>query len=219
MWHPNPDFFFKFGGGPILDMGPYYITNLVNLLGPVQRVVAMSSKSWPERTITSKQRHGQKVKVETATTVLALLEFVTGAQVTFSASWDVWAHRHANMEIYGQAGSLYVPDPNFFSGELVKVAVEGEETQIADDGHPLAVPNEDHDGRPLANYRAIGLAEMIDAIKDDREPRCSLQLALHCLEVMTGILTAAAEGKFVDMQTTCNRAKLFGPEEARILIK
>ncbi|MGO7423742.1 Gfo/Idh/MocA family protein, partial [Rhizobium ruizarguesonis] len=114
MWHPNPDFFFLPGGGPILDLGPYYIANLINLIGPVKRVGGMTSMASPTRTITSQPRNGEIIPVKTPTTIQALLEFVNGATVTLTASWDVWSHRHANMELYGTDGSLYVPDPNFF---------------------------------------------------------------------------------------------------------
>src|SRR5690606_7615877 len=99
-WHPNPDFFFQPGAGPILDIGPYYITNLVQLIGPVKRVAALATTPAPERTITSKPRHGQKIKVETPTTIHALMEFENGATITFNASWDVWKHGHSPIELY-----------------------------------------------------------------------------------------------------------------------
>ena len=95
-WHPNPDFFFKPGGGPMLDMGPYYITNLINLIGPVKRVAALSGIARKQRVIANAPRKGEKIAVKTPTTIHALLEFATGAQVTLSASWDVFAHRHPN---------------------------------------------------------------------------------------------------------------------------
>ena len=117
-WHPNPDFFYKPGAGPILDVGPYYITNLVQLIGPVRRVAALSSTPSKTRTITSKPRFGQKLKVTTPTTIQALLEFESGANISLGASWDVWSHEHNNMELYGENGTLYVPDPNFFGGSL-----------------------------------------------------------------------------------------------------
>lgn len=125
MWHPNPDFFFLPGGGPILDLGPYYIANLINLIGPVKRVGGMTSMASPTRTITSQPRNGEIIPVKTPTTIQALLEFVNGATVTLTASWDVWSHRHANMELYGTDGSLYVPDPNFFGGTVEATAATG----------------------------------------------------------------------------------------------
>lgn len=116
MWHPNPGFFFLKGGGPILDLGPYYVANLINLIGPVKRVGALTSMANPTRTVTSQPLNGEIIPVETPTNIHALLEFVNGATITLSASWDVWSHRHANMELYGTEGSIYVPDPNFFGG-------------------------------------------------------------------------------------------------------
>ena len=220
MWHPNPDFFYQRGGGPILDLGPYYVTNLVNLLGPVKRLAAMENKAWDERTITSQPRAGEKVKVEVATTLLALLEFASGAKVTLAASWDVWAHRHANMELYGTEGSLYVPDPNFFDGEVVKAGRDGETATLPPGDHPLYVTNEKHEHMgKLANWRAVGLAEMAAAVAAGREPRCSLGRSLHVLEVMAGVLDGAAAGRFVEMETSCERPAPLGAEEAVALFK
>src|SRR5919108_2323387 len=117
-WHPNPDFFFQPGAGPVLDIGPYYVTNLIQLIGPVKRVASLASIPMMERTITSKPRYGEKIKVTTPTTIYALLEFANGAVVTLNTSWDVWKHGHAPIELYGEEGSLFVPDPNFFGGEV-----------------------------------------------------------------------------------------------------
>jgi predicted dehydrogenase len=117
-WHPNPDFFFQPGAGPVLDIGPYYITNLIQLIGPVKSVVSLATATFPTRTIGNGARKGETVPVDTPTNIHALLEFANGATVTLGASWDVWAHRHANMELYGETGSLFVPDPNFFGGDI-----------------------------------------------------------------------------------------------------
>lgn len=213
MWHPNPDFFFKPGGGPILDLGPYYVSNLVQLLGPVKRVVAMSSKGSDERTITSEPRNGEKIAVETPTTIHAVLQFKSGAQVTYCASWDVWQHGHANMELYGETGTLHVPDPNFFGGE---VRMTDKETFVNVHGweHPLSVAN---DG-PNANYRAAGLADMAQAILKDRPHRCSLEFSLHVVDVMTAILTSGEEGLFVEMTTTCERPAALSATAAQALL-
>ena len=218
MWHPNPDFFYQTGGGPILDLGPYYITNLVNLIGPIKDVVAMNNTPLEERTITSEPRAGEKIKVETPTTHLAILEFQTGAKVTLSASWDVWAHDHANMELYGTKGSLYVPDPNFFNGEL-RLTKQNDETKVVEnDDHPLHIPNLEHEGMNLANYRTVGLAEMNDAIKNNREPRCSINRALHVLEVLLAILESGAKREFVAIKSTCTSPDYFSTSEVNDLM-
>jgi predicted dehydrogenase len=225
-WHPNPDFFFKPGAGPVLDVGPYYVANLVNLIGPVKRVAALASAATPTRTIGSEPRRGQAIRVETPTNIHALLEFANGATVTLSASWDVWAHRHDNMELYGTEGSLFVPDPNFFGGEVEIAGADAETAgRIASIApvepwdHPFGVLNQKHkSGKMLANYRTAGLADMAVAILEGREPRCSLERALHGLDVMTAILKSGEIGAFVDLQTTCTRPEPLGPEQARALL-
>jgi predicted dehydrogenase len=217
-WHPNPDFFFKPGGGPILDLGPYYIANLINLIGPVKRVVALTSMAQKSRTITSEPRAGQKIPVKTPTNIQALLEFANGTTVSLIASWDVWAHRHSNMELFGTEGSLYVPDPNFFGGEVLATKRNGEAEALSTWDHPFGVPNQDNHG-PVANYRAAGLADMAAAIKGKRDARCSLDRTLHGVEVMTSILASGETGKFITMKTTCTRPRALGPDEARALLK
>jgi len=217
-WHPNPDFFFQPGGGPILDLGPYYISNLVQLVGPVRRVAALASIPTAERTITSQPRSGEKIPVETPTTIHALLEFHNGATITLGASWDVWKHGHAPMELYGEKGSLFVPDPNFFSG-TVRLS-QGEDFTKNDPtwDHPFSITNEKHPKGDVANYRAAGLADMALAISESRPHRCSVELALHVVEVMTAILESGEKGCFVTMQTRCKRPEALGPEEARSLL-
>ncbi|QKV19153.1 Gfo/Idh/MocA family protein [Oricola thermophila] len=218
-WHPNPDFFFKPGAGPVLDVGPYYVTNLIQLIGPVKRVVALSSTPAPERTITSEPRHGEKIKVETPTTVHSLLEFENGATVMFGASWDVWHHTHNNMELYGEAGTIQVPDPNFFGGE-VSVTKGAEPVEALPEwNHPFAVPNEKHGSGMAANYRAAGLADMALAILDNRPHRCSAELALHAVDVMTSILKAGETGNCISISTRCERPAPLGVEEAKALLK
>ena len=214
MWHPNPDFFFQPGGGPILDLGPYYISNLVQMLGPVARVTALSSSGSEYRTITSQPRAGEKIKVETPTTVHAILQFKSGAQILYGTSWDVWQHGHSNMELYGQGGTLHVPDPNFFGGE-VRMTNKSAFVNVAEAwAHPLGVANEND----RANYRCAGLADMGQAILENRKHRCSLDFALHVVEVMTGILTSGEEKRVIEMSTTCERPDALGPDAARNLL-
>jgi predicted dehydrogenase len=218
-WHPNPDFFFQPGGGPILDLGPYYITNLIQLIGPVRRVAALATTPAKERTITSQPRHGEKISVATPTSFQALLEFANGAAVSLAASWDVWAHGHAPMELYGEEGTLFVPDPNFFGGEVRFSRRDKPVKSMPRWEHPFSVPNQKHKAGMMANYRTAGLADMALAIREGRPHRCSLELALHAIEVMTAILRSGEEGQFVGMQTTCERPQALGPKEAAALLR
>lgn len=217
-WHPNPDFFFQPGAGPVLDLGPYYITNLVQLLGPVKRVVALSSAATKIRTIGAGPRRGEIVVVQTPTNIHSMLQFDNDATVTFSASWDVWAHRHAPMELYGTEGSLFLPDPNFFGGVVERAGRDGIVAVEAKSDHPFGIANEKHSGEMLANYRMAGLADMAAAIVEDRPHRCSLEMALHVIDVMTGILKSGEDGEFVDMTTTCERPPILGAQEAKALL-
>lgn len=213
-WHPNPDFFFLPGAGPVLDIGPYYVTNLVQLLGPVSRVAALSATPSKTRTILSEPRRGEEIPVETPTTIHGLLHFASGAVITMCTSWDVWGHGHTPMELYGSEASLDVPDPNFFAGDLMLTRANEEAEIVAPWDHPFGVPNQDE----RANYRTSGLADMAQAIIEGRPHRCSMELALHAVEVMTGLLKSGERGEFVSMSTTCERPAVLGPNEARALL-
>jgi predicted dehydrogenase len=217
-WHPNPDFFFQTGGGPVLDIGPYYITNLIQLIGPVKKVMAMSSTPSPYRTISSKPRAGQKIKVETPTSIHSLLEFESGAIVTLGTSWDVWHHGHGNMELYGEDGTLYVPDPNFFGGELVMSKGKKLRKKVPAYAHALGVPNQKHNQGLMANYRTVGLADMATAIQQGKPHRCSQEMALHAVDVMVSILKAGESGRAVKLSTTCERPAALDRKEARSLL-
>lgn len=219
MWHPNPDFFFLPGGGPVLDLGPYYIANLINLIGPVKRVAALTSMASETRTITSQPRAGEVIPVRTPTNIHALLEFENGATVTLSASWDVWSHRHANMELYGTDGSLFVPDPNFFGGTVEASGRNKEIKPLEGWDHPFGINNQEHANGPRANYRTAGLADMAVAILEGRDARCSLDRALHGVDVMTSILQSGAEGRFVELSTTCTQPQALGIDEALALLR
>lgn len=219
MWHPNPDFFFLPGGGPILDLGPYYIANLINLIGPVKRVGALTSMASETRTITSQPRNGEIIPVKTPTTIQALLEFVSGATITLTASWDVWSHRHANMELYGTEGSLYVPDPNFFGGTVEASGRDKDIKPLENWAHPFGIANQESPSGPRANYRTAGLADMAASLIDGRDARCSLDRTLHGVDVMTSILKSGAENRFIDLTTTCTQPAALGIEEAQALLK
>jgi len=219
MWHPNPGFFFLNGGGPILDLGPYYIANLVNFLGPVKRVAALTSMANPTRTITSEPLKGRSIPVETPTNIHALLEFAAGATITLSASWDVWSHRHANMELYGTEGSIYVSDPNFFGGVVEASGRDKDIQPLKDWDHPFSKNNQEHPTNgPRANYRTAGLADMAMALIEGRDIRCSIDRALHGVDVMTSILKSGEEGNFVATTTTCTQPAALGIDEALALL-
>ncbi len=216
-WHPNPDFFFLPGAGPMLDLGPYYVANLINLLGPVKRVGALTSSAKPTRTIGSGARKGETIPVKTPTNIHALLEFHHGATVQLSTSWDVWSHRRNHFELYGTEGTLYVPDPNFFGG-TVEVARPGRRDQ-----HGRAVGSPVRQGQPghpawrLANYRTAGLADMAHGAYGRPRPPLLLERTLHGVDVMTSILKSGETGQFVTLTTTCTRPAALGIEEARRL--
>lgn len=220
-WHPNPDFFFQPGGGPILDLGPYYVTELVHLLGPVKRLSAFTNMARAERTVTADGPYkGSIIKVGTPTTIHGILEFHNGAIVTVGASWDVAAHGHHNIELYGTDGSIFVPDPNFFGGDLVTATLDGTRTPVAPWEHPFGKANQDLEkAMPRANYRAAGLADMMNTIESGAPARCGLDVALHVIEVLTGLLKAGETGEVLTLTTTCERPLALGPDEAQALLK
>ena len=189
-WHPAPDFYYEAGGGPMLDMAPYYVTDLVNLLGPVARVTAITSKPRATRTITSKPRRGATIPVEVDTHAVGVLQFTSGAIVQLSMSFDVAAHRHLPLEIYGTEGTLIVPDPNWFGGEIERADAAGQ-------WRPVKTNMPYADG----NYRSLGIADMAHAIRSGRPHRASGGLALHALEVIEAFDRASRSGKAVTITT------------------
>ncbi len=218
-WHPNPDFFYEPGAGPMLDLGPYYLANLINLIGPVKRVAALTSSPLSQRLIGSGDRKGQMVPVLTPSNLHALLDFESGATVTLSTSWDVWAHKHGNMELYGTDGTMILPDPNFFGGTLEAAGPSGELVELDDWEHPFGIPNQDHNHGKMANYRTAGLADMAQAIGEGRDHRCSMDRALHAVEVMTSVIKSGETGEFVQLSTTCTRPDPLGIADAQALMK
>jgi len=201
-WHPAPAFYYLDGGGPMLDMGPYYITDLVTLLGPVARVAGMASKLRDTRTITSEPLHGVTIPVEVATHVAGTLHFASGAVVSVAMSFDVAKHRHSPLELYGTAGSLIVPDPNYFGGQIERAEAGGDWT-------PVATQAAYADG----NYRSIGVADMAHAIRDNRPHRASGALAFHVLEVMEAFGRSSDSGRFVDIESRPARPEPLSPGE------
>ncbi|MGI9498965.1 MAG: Gfo/Idh/MocA family protein, partial [Geminicoccaceae bacterium] len=182
-WHPNPTFFYKQGGGPVLDMAPYYLTTLINLIGPVREVASMTAKAFSSRTVISEgPMIGETIDVEVPTTMHGVLAFDNGATATISTSWDVWKHDRRPIELYGETGSMLVPDPNFFGG-APKVSFEREDWQaLASDRFAFGAPNRPtNDGSMVADYRIIGLLDMAAAMRTGRAHRASGAMALHVL--------------------------------------
>ncbi|MGK6311607.1 Gfo/Idh/MocA family protein [Neorhizobium sp. DT-125] len=193
-WHPNPAFYYEVGGGPMLDMGPYYITDLVNLLGPVSQVAGFAVTPRKERVITSEPRNGERISVHVPTHVAGVMRFASGAVVQIGMSFDVAGHKHVPLEVYGTEGTLIVPDPNHFGGRVEYLKKGG---QFED--QPVTAPYAD------GNYRSLGVADMACAIRSNRPHRADGGLALHVLEVMEAFHTAAAEGRTIKITTATER--------------
>jgi predicted dehydrogenase len=193
-WHPNPDFYYQPGGGPMLDMGPYYLTCLINLLGPVRAVSGMQAMPRDSRTIGSGPRAGQSFGVTVATHISGLLDFASGAQISITTSFDVWKHGHNHIELYGSDGAMIISDPNQFEGAI----------QVSDRGGDWAEVPQTH-AYGSGNHRILGLADMAHAITEKRPHRASLDLALHVLEVMEAIGIAAETGVRQTMVHGCSR--------------
>jgi len=188
-WHPDPEFFYKPGAGPMMDMGPYYSTALITLLGTVKSVFATAKISMPERIATCKQHYGMKINVETPTYVTGVLNFESGATATMVMSFETWHHSLPCIEIYGEKGTLTVPDPNTFGGPIKLFRPEdGEVREI-----PLMFPYKE-------NSRALGLSKMAEAIlAGEKDFVTSWKLTRHALDVMTGMLRSGESGKMVEM--------------------
>lgn len=191
-WHPNPDFYYREGGGPLLDMGPYYLTSLFHLLGPVARVTGASSRPKSVRRIASGPRAGEEIPVEVDTHVTGVLEHAGGAISTVTFSFDAPATEAAPIEAHGETGTLSLPDPNHFEGE-VRLRRAG------DDGW-TALPTS-------AGYaeagRGIGLLDFVAG-----DTRSDGSIALHVLEIMTALMESARTGQRIDLTTTAERPPL-----------
>ncbi|MCC6320524.1 MAG: Gfo/Idh/MocA family oxidoreductase [Phycisphaerales bacterium] len=193
-WHPDPAFYYQAGGGPMLDMGPYYLTALIALMGPVKRVRGMANVTFAERTISSEPRKGQNITVEVPTHVVGLLDFTDGAVGAITTSFDVWASQSPTLEVHGTEGSMSLPDPNGFGGPVRLFKPGGQGWQDS----PVTRSYGE-------NWRALGLADMADAIATGRKHRASGELAMHVLDVMESIHDAATSGGTVELTTTCER--------------
>lgn len=192
IWHPSPAFYYQHGGGPLFDMGPYYLTALVNLMGPVCRVTGSTRATFPTRTITSRPLHGTVVEVEVPTHHAAVLDFASGAIATLVTSFDVWASTLPPIELYGTEGSLRVPDPNTFGGPIwARRAGDADWAEI-----PIARGY-------TANSRGLGVADMAAALRASTPSRANSELAYHVLDIMHAVEDASRTGRHVELSSAC----------------
>ncbi|MCL4835577.1 MAG: Gfo/Idh/MocA family oxidoreductase [Caldilineaceae bacterium] len=199
-WHPSPEFYYKAGGGPMFDMGPYYLTALIALLGPVARVTGSTQISRSQRTISSQPLHGTVIDVDVPTHVVGVLDFAIGAVGTIITSFDVQASVLPRIEIYGTEGTLSVPDPNTFGGPVrLRRAADDDWQEM-----PLTHGNAEQS-------RGLGVADLAQAVASGRPHRASGELALHVLEIMETIHTASDEGRHVALGSSCQRPGPFPP--------
>lgn len=190
-WHPDPEFYYKHGGGPMLDMGPYYLTALINLIGGVSGVTGITKSSFNERVITSQPKNGTVVKVDVPTYITGIMNFDNGAVGTIFTTFDVHYNQQARFEIYGTKGTLIVPDPNNFSGSIRLLRTEdGEYKEM-----PLMFDYKE-------NSRGLGLADMAKALKTGRAYRANYEQTLHVLEIMESFEKSSREGKYITLETS-----------------
>ncbi len=212
-WHPDPDFYYQRGGGPLFDMGPYYITALINLLGGIKQVYGTAHTSYSERLITAAPHRGEIIRVNTPTHIESFLTFDSGVNVSLLTSFDIYGTKQTNIEIYGTKGTLYVPDPNCFGGNLVlKNGEVGGECAIVfkngetgkEDYYPITFDYAD-------NSRCLGLDDLAVAIETGRPGRTTYKQTFHVLETMAGILKSAETGMPYQMTSHFEREAPMDP--------
>jgi len=193
-WHPDPAFYYQRGGGPMLDMGPYSITALVSLLGPVRRVTGSARITVPERTITSQPRHGETIEVEVPTHIAGVMDFASGPVATIITSFDIWWHTLPPLEIYGSRGTLRAPDPNMFRGPVW--------LRQPEDPDWVEIPVT---RSYVRDSRGLGLADMAAAVRTGLPHRANGDLAYHVLDIMQSFDDASCQGHHVELSSTCSR--------------
>lgn len=193
-WHPDPEFYYKHGGGPMMDMGPYYLTALTNLLGGIKSVTGIARTTFPKRTITSEPKSGTVVDVEVPTNITGILEFDNGAIGTLYTTFDVHYNSQARFEVYGSEGTLLVPDPNTFGGPIYLLRQEENEYKEIPVMFDYA-----------QNSRGLGLADMAKAIETNRPFRADYKQTLHVLEAMTAFHTSSVKRGAIDLKTKFTR--------------
>jgi predicted dehydrogenase len=202
-WHPDPDFFFKHGAGPLFDMGPYYLTSFVVLFGSVKRVMASARTTFAEREVGQGPKAGQKIKVETPTHISSLLEFENGAIGNLVTSFDMVPGTAPSIEVYGTKGAITVPDPNSFGGLHGKPVTRWRDDTT--DWGPESWHEETLTRPYQENSRGLGLADMLYAAKENRAHRASGELAYHVLEIMHRSLESAREDRPVTVESRVER--------------
>ena len=224
-YHPDPEpWFQKNGGGPVFDMGPYYLTALVNLLGPAQHVQGRELTISEFREIGIGPKKGKKIKVESPTTYMATIQFHNSAIIQITLSFDVINHQRNHIELYGTKGSIIVPDPNMFGGSVfisVNPGPEGKWGEYQTENMKLGKINIKNPSGRLnesptnANYRGIGLSEMLYCIENKKKHRCSGELSLHVLDIIDSTMQAAISKTHKEMRTTCKKPEFFPEEEIK----
>jgi len=193
-WHADPDFFYQPGAGPMFDMGPYYLTALVAMIGPVRRVTGSARITFPERLITSQARYGTKIQVNTPTHIAGIMDFASGAVGTIITSFDVWSHQLPRLEVYGTEGTLIVPDPNTFGGPVYIRSVQDKDWQEVPLTHGYT-----------KNHRGIGVADMAHGIQTGKPQRASGELAYHVLDIMQAFHDSSQEGRHIELTSMVDR--------------
>jgi predicted dehydrogenase len=202
-WHPDPDFFFKHGAGPLFDMGPYYLTAFVVLFGSVKRVIASARTTFAEREVGKGPKAGQKIKVETPTHISSLLEFENGAVGNLMTSFDMVPGTAPSIEVYGTKGAVTVPDPNSFGGLHGNPITRWRDDTT--DWGPESWHEEELTRPYQENSRGLGLADMLYAAEENRPHRASGELAYHVLEIMHRTLESAREDRPVTIESRAER--------------
>ena len=226
-YHPNPEpWFKKKGGGPVIDMGPYYLTALVNLLGPAKFVTSTCNINTKKRIIGIGPKKGKKIKVECPTTYFSTIRFQNGTIIRLTLSFDVISHLRNHIELYGEKGSMIVPDPNMFGGSVLLSKKLGSKWRnyktnkmVLGKINIRTQSSRANESPTNANYRGVGLAEMIDSIKKKKQHRCNGNLSLHVLNIIDGIHKSAKNGKKYFFKTSCERPKYFSNKDINLIIK
>ena len=199
-WHPDPHFFYQPGAGPLFDIGPYYLTALIAMMGPIQRVTASMQTTFPERTVTSEPKYGTKIPVNTPTHIAGIMEFASGAIGTILTSFDVWHQRLPFIEIYGTEGTLSTPDPNRFDGPVFIRRAHDEAWREVPLTHGYT-----------SNARGLGIADMAYAMRSGRLHRANGEMAYHVLDIIESFMESATEGRHIPLTSTCSRPEAFSP--------